>query len=174
VWSGANELHGRLEETKSSIDWESVLDIDLYAELVADDLARTHQSGADQPRLPVNSSVDVLPWARSTASSPHNESYWQPQHLAVVVYGRLSMVEALLAQLAAAIRASARRAALLVYNGIDAKDENPHGRLPLGNVMRAVGDLRPASAHDGSGNSVTQLIADLSDLADKERQSDFA
>jgi hypothetical protein len=116
----------------------------------------------------------VLPWARATASSPHNESYWQPQHLAVVVYERLSLVESLMAQLATAIRTSARNAALMVYNGLDAKDENPHGRLPLSNVMRAVGDLRPASAIDGSSRSVTQLIADLRDLADKERQSVFA
>jgi hypothetical protein len=178
VWARPNELHGRLADVSGVTDWSSVLDIDLYAEVVADDLARAHrpegEAPARQPRLPVNASVDVLPWARSTASSPHNESYWQPQHLAVVVYERLSLIESLLAQLASAIRASARYAALVVYNGMESKDENPHGRLPLTNVMRAVGDLRPASAIDGSSRSVTQLIADLRDLAEKERQRVFA
>jgi hypothetical protein len=175
VWARANDLHARLGEGRGPVDWRAVLDIELYAELVADDLARSHRGDSAEPAreaaLPVNGAVDVLPWARATASSPHNESYWQPQHLAVIVYERLSLVESLLYQLADAIRSSARYAALMVYNGIDAKDENPHGRLPLRNVMRAVGDLRPASAVDGSSRSVTQLIADLFDLADKERQS---
>jgi hypothetical protein len=178
VWSRPNELHGRLaSNTGTATSWDAVLDINLYAEVVADDLAGSHRAeegvSARVARLPVNESVDVLPWARTTASSPHNESYWQPQHLAVIVYERLSLIESLLDQLAAAIRSSARYAALMVYNGMDAKDENPHGRLPLRNVMRAVGDLRPASSIDGSSRSVTQLIADLRDVADKERQSVF-
>jgi hypothetical protein len=178
VWARPNELHTRLADATGATDWDSVLDIDLYAEVVADDLARSHRPDGEasrrEARLPVNASVDVLPWARTTASSPHNESYWQPQHLAVAVYERLSLIESLLSQLAAAIRASARGAALMVYNGIEATDENPHGRLPLRNVMGAVGDLRPASAIEGPSRSVTQLTADLRDLADKERQSVFA
>jgi hypothetical protein len=175
VWSRANDLHGRLAD--SAAGWNEVLDIPLYAEIVADHLARAHNGEAPSPRreanLPVNEAVDVLPWARTTASSPHNESYWQPQHLAVIVYERLSLIESLLAQIGASIRASARYAALMLYNGMDAVDENPHGRLPLRTVMRAVGDLRPAQAVDGSATSVTQLIADLLDHAEKERQRVF-
>jgi hypothetical protein len=180
LWARPNELHARLvgPDGAHSKEWDSTLDIWLYAEVVADDLARNHREDAGanrrEPRLPVNSAVDVLPWARMTASSPHNESYWQPQHLAVVVYERLSLIESLLHQLSAAIRASARYAALLVYNGMEAEDENPHGRLPLANVMRAVGDLRPDSSADASSRSVTHLIADLSELADKERQRAIA
>jgi hypothetical protein len=175
MWARSNDLHQRLADAAGATDWNEVLDIALFAEIVADHLARTHTGdGVEsrrEPMLPVNESVDVLPWARTTASSPHNESYWQPQHLAVIVYERLTLIESLLAQLGAAIRASARYAALMVYNGLEAVDENPHGRLPLRTVMRAVGDLRPASAiDDGTAHSVTQLIADLLDHAEKERQ----
>jgi hypothetical protein len=178
VWRRANELHARLADAGDASDWHDVLDIELYAELVVDHLARSHAGdgvdAAREPSLPVNEAVDVLPWARSTASSPHNESYWQPQHLAVIVYERLTLIESLLDQLGRAIRASSRNAALMVYNGMEAVDENPHGRLPLRTVMRAVGDLRPASAIDaGTSRSVTQLIADLLDHAEKERQRVF-
>jgi hypothetical protein len=139
---------------------------------VADGLALREKGGAlpgpGVPRLPVNPAIRVLPWARS-GGTQEGQSYAQPRHLAILAYERLTLIEAMVGQLAATVAQAVRQAALSAYARGPERDQVGHGPVPLSSLRDEVLDLEKAvSAVDPSGPTLS-LVNDLHGYARKER-----